>query len=136
MPTLAEIQAKNAALKAAAADGAVPPVPTQIASSIQTGVQGSAESAGTVIVPQPVSEESEIDQERLKNSLGVFRAIFLRKYFTDTGARVEPTKGYYYAESINQLINLKHFAVLGKVEEVVLAPAEESKQELKQEEQK
>ena len=116
MPTLDEIQAKNAALKAASAAGAAPQKPAAIASAVQTGIQSSAESVGEVPT-EVMADITKLDEERAKKALGVFKAIWLRKYFI-SAVRHNPVDGYFYAETKEQLKNLKHFEALGKVEAV------------------
>lgn len=132
MPTLQEIQARNQALKAAQQanaiagnatnttsageelDKAVPPP----VSNIQTGLQSSQESAGSMINTPQQEFSDEPDVEKLAQADAAFRATGLRKFFRANGEPVNHVQGFFYINDEDDLAQMRHYERIGKVEQI------------------
>jgi hypothetical protein len=132
MNALEMIKQRAEAVKAAQNAGAVPGNATSetsagsdltkavaATSTIATGMQTTNNhiklAPGKI---DPLYEEKELDEERAKKALAVFEVFRLRKFNLSIRGWVHPVKGYFYAESYEELEELKHFAKQGLVNQV------------------
>jgi hypothetical protein len=117
MPTIQEIQARAQALKQAAADGAVPKSPATEAptSQIQSGMQGSNESAGVTVSAFTIPDDAEYDAALAAKALAAFKATGLRKHIREDSTEMRSIKGFFYPTTHAELRDMEHYASLHKV---------------------
>jgi len=121
MATIQEIQARNAAQKAAQADGALPNpldgIKKAPPGTVVAGMQSAASSADTVTAP-PM--EHELDEEMAKTAMAVYKDNGLRQYFPRDGSKRSAVKGYFYPTCDEHIGMLKHYASKGLVSKVTV----------------
>lgn len=102
-----------------AAEGAGAPMHPAIP-NIATGMQGSA-SVVSLDAPGlndilPIATDP--DPEKQAKALGTFRADGLRRFWLKNVSQVVPDNGYFYAQTDEELAELKHFAKTNQVTEI------------------
>lgn len=119
------LAARQAAVAAAKADGAIPGTASPDAKTSLTpedikalgnGLQEGA-VAGLVNATE-IADSYELDEVKAKEAVAVYKQLTLKKYVRPEGSWIKPVLGYFYAQDDADVVILSHFAEAGKVEQV------------------
>jgi len=117
------LKARQDAINAAKVAGAIPGggKPDQVGEApelnMATGIQSSEAMASGPQAPSMIPV-GEVDPKKADLSKAVFKTLTLRQFFDRSGVKIKHEDGFFYAIDDEALGMLRHYASIGKVEEI------------------